>query len=62
MGKCKKCKGPTKGYKCDICGAVAKRHDPKHGCGGRHCMPMCAKCKQAEVECKCGPKSRGKKG
>lgn len=50
---CMKCKGPTKGYKCDVCGAVSAVHVETHGCGGAHCMPMCAECYEAEALCTC---------
>ncbi len=50
---CKKCGVKTNGYKCDICGAVASKHIESHGCGGEHCMAMCAGCEEAEVKCRC---------
>lgn len=51
--KCKKCDGPAKGFKCDLCGAEAPQHVETHNCGGAHCMPKCAGCSQAEVLCRC---------
>ena len=51
--KCKTCNGPTMGYKCEVCGDTSKKHDPKHSCGGKHCMSMCAHCKHAEAKCTC---------
>ncbi|MEK6981919.1 MAG: hypothetical protein AABX38_03220 [Candidatus Micrarchaeota archaeon] len=54
MVDCIKCGGITKGYKCDICNAVSKRHMPSHSCGTEHSMFMCARCNEAEANCKCG--------
>lgn len=51
--KCKTCGGPTEGYKCDMCGAESQGHDPKHMCGGEHCMQKCKECNEAEVNCIC---------
>ncbi len=51
--KCKTCNGKTSGFKCDLCEAEAKSHDKKHGCGEEHCMPKCAACNEAEVNCSC---------
>ncbi len=53
MSKCVKCSGPTKGYKCDECGAESKSHDEDHSCGGKHCMPKCEGCSEAQVKCTC---------
>ncbi|MBI4162808.1 MAG: hypothetical protein HY513_03930 [Candidatus Aenigmarchaeota archaeon] len=50
---CKKCGGKTKGFKCDICSATSDHHVESHKCGGKHCMPMCGACGQAEKKCKC---------
>lgn len=50
---CKKCEGDTDGFKCGRCGAEAKEHDDKHKCGGEHCMPKCATCKEAEAKRAC---------
>lgn len=50
---CKTCGGATEGHKCDMCGTEAKEHDPKHKCGGDHCMPKCKACSQAEVKSSC---------
>ncbi len=51
--KCKVCEGAVEGYKCDMCGAEAQEHDGSHACGGDHCMPKCAACKEAEAKCSC---------
>lgn len=53
MHRCIKCDGPTKGYKCDICGEESVSHDPNHEHGGDHHMPRCQECKEAEVDCRC---------
>jgi hypothetical protein len=53
MANCRKCGGATKGYKCDMCGALSSEHDPKHACGGSHCVQMCDKCSEAETKCRC---------
>ena len=50
---CKKCGGPTEGYKCDVCGEESEAHVESHKCGGAHCMPKCAACGQAEAKCTC---------
>lgn len=59
--KCKTCNGKTAGFKCDICGVEAKKHDQNHGCGGEHCMPKCAGCDEAEVNCSCWRKNTRQK-
>lgn len=51
---CRLCGGPTKGFKCDACGAESPVHVETHGCGGPHCMPKCAGCYEAEALCECG--------
>lgn len=51
--KCMKCGGETKGYKCDMCGALADKHDANHSCGGDHCVSKCASCDQSETKCAC---------
>ncbi len=53
MSECIKCGGPTEGFKCDICGAIADVHVEDHTCGGEHCMPMCKGCGEAQVKCTC---------
>jgi hypothetical protein len=53
MSVCIKCGGPTEGFKCDICGALAHVHVEEHSCGGAHCMPMCKACGEAQVKCTC---------
>lgn len=50
---CSKCQGATMGYKCDMCGVESDTHDANHACGGDHCMPKCAACQQAQVQCSC---------
>jgi len=50
---CKKCEGPTSGYKCDICGEESVAHVETHTHGGAHCMPKCTGCNEAEVKCSC---------
>lgn len=52
---CRRCAGPAKGYKCDVCGAESPVHVETHGCGGSHCMPKCAGCYEAEALCECDP-------
>ena len=51
--ECSICQGPTDGYKCDMCGAEFEHHDSGHECGGDHCMPKCAGCDEAQVNCIC---------
>ena len=51
--KCTKCGGETTGYKCDMCGAEAEKHDEQHACGGDHCVAKCAACNEAETKCGC---------
>ncbi len=53
MVRCRSCHGETKGYMCDVCGAVSDVHVESHACGGAHCMPRCAGCYEAEVNCTC---------
>ena len=50
---CRHCGGPTKAFKCDVCGAESPVHVKTHGCGGPHCMPKCAGCYEAEALCEC---------
>lgn len=51
--KCMKCGGETKGYKCDMCGEEADKHDENHKCGGGHCVSKCVGCNQSETKCSC---------
>lgn len=51
--ECKTRGGATQGFKCEICGAESKKHDPGHACGGVHCMSKCAECNEAESNCVC---------
>lgn len=53
MAKCIKCDNETVGFKCDICGAESDEHDDAHEHGGEHCMPKCAGCNEAQVNCSC---------
>lgn len=53
---CKVCKGPTQGYKCDMCGEESPMHKDDHECGSAHCMPKCGGCNQAETQCSCQKK------
>ena len=53
ISTCKKCDGPTEGFKCDECGAESETHDENHECGGKHCMPKCKGCEEAQVKCDC---------
>lgn len=53
---CKKCDKPADvpmAYKCDMCGAEAKSHDPNHQCGSDHCVVKCSGCKKSETNCTC---------
>ena len=52
---CAKCGGPADGWKCAICGAVARGHDIGHLHVGsdRYCTLKCAGCEQADVLCTC---------
>ncbi|MEY4747738.1 MAG: hypothetical protein RLZZ416_787 [Candidatus Parcubacteria bacterium] len=50
---CKKCGGPADGHKCDVCGEESEAHVDTHKCGGEHCVPKCAACKEAETKCTC---------
>jgi hypothetical protein len=52
---CAKCGGPADGWKCAICGSVAKEHDPGHLHVGsdRYCTLRCGGCGQADVLCTC---------
>ncbi len=36
MAECKTCKGPTEGFKCDVCGEESPVHVADHRCGGEH--------------------------
>lgn len=51
---CKTCNEPTRGYKCDECGAEFDLFDENHECGGDHLQPKCSGCGQVESECICG--------
>lgn len=51
--ECKTCKGPTDGFKCDMCGEESATHKEDHACGGPHCMPKCKPCNEAEAKCTC---------
>jgi len=51
--ECSTCQGGIDGYKCDTCGAESVEHDPDHECGSEHCMPKCAGCGEAQVNCSC---------
>lgn len=51
--ECLKCHGESKGYKCELCGMEYEKRDYGHVCGFKHCMPMCARCGQAESNCEC---------
>ncbi len=53
MSECIKCGGPTEGFKCDICGALADVHVEYHKCGGEHCVPMCKGCRESQSNCTC---------
>lgn len=57
MKKCQKCGMDADGYKCEICGAESKEHDPNHACGdepaGTHCVLKCSGCDEAETKCSC---------
>jgi hypothetical protein len=52
---CAKCGEATDGWKCAICGAVAREHDPRHLHVGsdRYCTLKCAACGHADVHCTC---------
>jgi hypothetical protein len=52
---CAKCGEAADGWKCAICGSVAREHDPGHLHVGsdRHCTLKCAGCGQADVHCTC---------
>jgi hypothetical protein len=52
---CAKCGEATDGWKCAICGSVAREHDPGHLHVGsdRYCTLRCAGCGQADVHCTC---------
>jgi hypothetical protein len=52
---CAKCGGPGDGWKCAICGSVAREHDAEHRHVGsdRYCTIRCAGCGQADVLCTC---------
>ena len=53
MAECRTCKGQTKGFKCDVCGAESPVHVESHRCGGEHCIPKCTACYEAETNCTC---------
>jgi len=52
---CAKCGGPADGWRCAICGAVARDHDVGHLHVGsdRYCTIRCAGCGNADVLCTC---------
>jgi hypothetical protein len=52
---CAKCGEAADGWKCAICGSVAREHDSRHlhvGSDG-YCTLRCAGCGQADVHCTC---------
>lgn len=53
--RCAKCGGPGDGWKCAICGSLAREHDPGHLHVGsdRYCTVRCEACDQADVLCTC---------
>ncbi len=51
--KCGKAADSQMPYKCDVCGAESKEHDPNHGCGGDHCVVKCSGCEKSETQCTC---------
>ncbi len=51
---CTTCGGDTEGYKCELCTAESRGHDPEHECGGEHCLPKCKECNEAQTQCACG--------
>jgi hypothetical protein len=52
---CAKCGEAADGWKCAICGSVAREHDPGHLHAGsdRYCTLRCAGCGEADVHCTC---------
>jgi len=52
---CAKCGDATDGWKCAICGSVAREHDAGHLHVGsdRYCTLRCAGCQEADVHCTC---------
>ena len=52
---CAKCGGLADGWKCAICGSVAREHDENHMHVGsdRYCTIRCAGCGEADVLCTC---------
>jgi hypothetical protein len=52
---CAKCGGPADGWKCAICGSLAREHDIGHLHVGsdRYCTLKCARCQEADVLCTC---------
>jgi hypothetical protein len=52
---CARCGEAADGWKCAICGAVAREHDPGHLHVGsdRYCTLRCAACGRADVHCGC---------
>jgi len=52
---CAKCGGLADGWKCAICGSVAREHDEHHLHAGsdRYCTLRCGACQQADVHCTC---------
>lgn len=52
---CAKCGGDTDGWKCAICGSIARKHDAGHLHAGsdRYCTLRCARCQEADVHCTC---------
>jgi hypothetical protein len=51
---CTACGGDTEGYKCEMCGSEADKHDAEHECGGEHCTPKCKECNESQAQCTCG--------
>jgi hypothetical protein len=52
---CARCGEAADGWKCAICGSVAREHDPRHLHVGsdRYCTLRCAGCDRADVHCIC---------
>jgi hypothetical protein len=52
---CARCGEAADGWKCAICGAEAREHDPGHLHVGsdRYCTLRCAGCGHADVLCTC---------
>ena len=50
---CAKCGEATDGWKCAICGSVAREHDPAICMSAPTATLRCAGCSQADVHCTC---------